>query len=271
MDARPEWVPEWIWDDYQSYREFMQVCDPPERVDRDIRLVESVLQDKDCATVWLAIDRRKGEPTRRYRQWCKTRGLPDNLARSREAEQLFDAFTYFSSGIPRGVAIPSSERRAIAKRIKTHALALRAELEALDAQCDAEGYPHELSECFGGLADEVASNFAERNAEFALTHDWLKERRGDKWDGFAVGVMAGLMSIEDTMGAISGAAEKWAQTKPPVSRPNDENATRLYFMREITNYFRKHYGTPLREPAAVLTRKIFKCDVDAATIAKLAP
>jgi len=79
--------------------------------------------------------------------------------------------------------------------------------------------------------------------------------------------------LSATLKRIVSAAKKWVEdAEPPVVKQvNAPNAKRLYFIRQVTNFFQTYYGSPLREQTAALTRVVFRCDIDAATIAKLAP
>lgn len=65
---------------------------------------------------------------------------------------------------------------------------------------------------------------------------------------------------------------EWANEAPELSRPNDPNAARLFFIRRLTSYFRRVYGTPLRGCVLAVTEAFFDCGtLDEAAIAKLAP
>ena len=266
MDTQPAWVPEWIWAEFLKLRNFLN--EYPD-IGRDILLAKSVLEDKHCEAVWRAIDKRKGEPTRRYRQRCQQGGFRGDRWIG-EAEELFKHLEYAASGIPAAEAIPASERRAIATKIERHASALRREMLELDKRCGHDGDPWCFTDGLQEMASAVANDFAPMNSDDLLgaAH---KNHPIEGWDEFSSGVLIGFLNLSNALLAYANAADVWKRSRPEVARPNDEGARRLYFIRKMTNYFRKQYGTPLRESVAVLTSSIYKCDMDAATVAKLAP
>jgi len=72
--------------------------------------------------------------------------------------------------------------------------------------------------------------------------------------------------------AIDEAAEWVATSETILKKPNDPNAKRLYFLRQITRAFVSEFGSPCRAAALELATVFFDCsDLNEAAISKLAP
>lgn len=72
--------------------------------------------------------------------------------------------------------------------------------------------------------------------------------------------------------ALKEDSKKWASESVEISKPNDANAKRLFFIRRLTAYFRECYGEALRKPVLVTSSVFFDCSsLDESAIAKLAP
>lgn len=72
--------------------------------------------------------------------------------------------------------------------------------------------------------------------------------------------------------ALVADVAEWASETPELAKPKDPNAERLIFIRRLTAYFRRVYGTPLRGCVLAITEAFFDSDtLDEAAIAKLAP
>lgn len=77
---------------------------------------------------------------------------------------------------------------------------------------------------------------------------------------------------DSILDAVVADVAEWADEVPELARPNDPNAERLLFIRKLTTYFRRVYGTPLRGCVLAITEAFFNCEtLDEAAIAKLAP
>jgi hypothetical protein len=207
-----------------------------------------VLRDKECAVVWKSID------TRKQMLWL---GRGEPYPRS-WALHMFFMLGDSAQSIPRIARIPSTERQTVGKRIREHALALRDELNAVR---DEGGF---LLRPFGEAAIAITDR--------CVAENW-DDRDGntDAKSAFLMGALAATNNICNTLEAVAAAADEWTCTKPGIVRPNNANAVRLYFMRTMTACFRESFDTPLRDAVAALTRSIYQCDMDAATVAKLAP
>jgi hypothetical protein len=73
-------------------------------------------------------------------------------------------------------------------------------------------------------------------------------------------------------GGLCGSLDKWAEREPTVTKPEHENAERLYFIRSLTNDFMEGYGRPMRKETLALASVFFDCDgLDEAAISRLAP
>jgi len=106
--------------------------------------------------------------------------------------------------------------------------------------------------------------------DIAGSTDAYEKLRGWKRDAFYDADLA-LDHLYDALGTLSVAGEAWADWKSIIARPNDPNARRLYFIRSVTELFRRAYREPLRQSVAVLTNCLFDCAIDPSTVAKLAP
>ena len=81
-----------------------------------------------------------------------------------------------------------------------------------------------------------------------------------------------VSNIGNVLLAVESAAYEMAHARSSLeSSLGSKDPARLQFVRAMTKSFRREFGTPLREQVAALARCIYSCDIDAATIAKLAP
>lgn len=248
MNTKPEWVPEWVWVDYLKCAQR-----------KHVRVALKCVTDLRCKCVWEALGRRSSGRT-----WVAAdksgRVLFKNFG---EAEMLFTYIEQSANGVPTYESTPTMQRRSEGVKIAKHARALREALSSLP-----HAGHHVVSLPFLTAFDSLADNFAreERDEVKAAIIMHASDR-----SPLEIGAFNAMSQIERVLDAIAGAADEWARSKPPVAQLGSDNAPRLYFIREITSYFRKQYDAPLREQVAALTSVVFDCDMDAATVGKLAP
>lgn len=71
---------------------------------------------------------------------------------------------------------------------------------------------------------------------------------------------------------LRGAIEIFSESETVIKKPNDKNARRLYFIRNLNKAFCSEFRSPCRAAALELTSVFFECgDLDEATLSKLAP
>jgi len=65
----------------------------------------------------------------------------------------------------------------------------------------------------------------------------------------------------------------WQKWNSRIAKPEAENASRLLFVRDVTETMHAYFSTPLRGVVADLANAVFphSAPLDAATVAKLAP
>ena len=261
--ARPQWVPSWIWAEYSDVDFFTR----PDS-EFDTKILRQILRDKDCAVVWITIDRRKGKPTERRNLLFRARGWGEDLILLNEAEQLFDAI--LSAAVFVGEkTIASAERRKIARNIRRHANALLAQLIILQNHCVGGGrsFPAAFDVQQQLAAQILCDRVIAENIKYG-NKEWESEKFVE---AFKFGAACAMWSPNEMLAGLVVASDQWQSTRPPVAQTNSADAKRLYFLRKMTSYFCHAYGTPLRECVAALTRCIYQCDMDSATVAKLAP
>lgn len=285
MDAKPEWVPERVWADFELYRESMSNADASlsgvksDEVQRRLGRLESALRDRQCDCVWKAVTSRDDAGTHIDRMETflvqlsqidtvtMMRVLDARLIKS-GAVRLFAMLEAASSGLAICDTIPASLRREGGKRIGKLAAELWLELAAL-REASGGHLPDPFGEHLSKAAHKLHAVILEQNGTSYDDAESKPFANDPTHMGYAI--LETMLLPEISLRAILDGSEKWAQSKPPVGRPSDANANRLHFIREITSYFRATYDTPLREPVAALTRSIYQCEMDAATVAKLAP
>lgn len=248
VESKPEWVPEriWIlWLDHKNTNCIWEQCaNAPEYIQPRPNTQRAIL-DVGCRCVWTAIESRFDEGAVRT---------------------IFDVIDDAAEG-PAGshAEVPHAVRRSLGNKVARLSGALRDALrEVAESARSSQGnmigedstgrLPLEMWSPLERAIHNIAESHLGREVPFPVSVAFSKVSRG--FDS----VLAGL--------EVGGA--RWAETRPVVTaRGNDPR--RLYFIREMTRWFRQFFSTPLREQVAALTRCIYECDMDAATVAKLAP
>lgn len=276
MDTKPDWVPEWVWSEYLSFvRKYSRWAklpgDSSKTGTRMLEIARLVIFDKNCAVIWPALERRSEVAQSTWIELNK--GLPEYVRRG-DPHQIISLLTEVAlaaRGPSPDEVIPATARKLKGERIARLASELRREVTSIipDGNC-----PRIFFNAYGDTADSVCDDvvetcklLTERIENSAPPSEELEEVRFAGRNGFLYGISGDFPALV----AIEQAAIAWSQSEPVIYRPNDANASRLYFIRRISNYFRVRYHTPLREATAALTRQIFSCEIDVATITKLSP
>lgn len=260
MDKKPDWVPEWVWSEATEF--IRETSRFPDSTAPD--LARKVVFSRECRGVWPVMSRRNAAAEESwYRKGAQVR--------PRFVWRLLMAAHLALRGPNPQEAVTAKERKTRGTRIARLASDLRKELEAVRA---GQGpLPYELEAEFCIAAEDIARMFSEEEAEIdqRLRVDRQEEERERNETMIYTGVMQTTQQGFPMLEAIERGALAWAESSPFAHRPNEAGAARKYFVQRITHYFREVYGTPLREPTACLTRCLFDCNIDAATVAGLSP
>jgi len=241
LSQKPDWVPELVWRDY------LKVMSGPIRQECAAK-IDAMLADPDCAVVWKALAKRSST--------AKLKGDPS------ATEILLHRVPIIAAGLPNEDMVVASERRRQGNKISGLASELSAAMEAVRFH-DEFRWPWPMENSLSmQMAAKQQSIEKEAGSEYSL----------EGWERFAA--YSPDMALDffcAWLENIRVSADSWATWKSLVAHPNDPNSARLRFIREMTAFFRQMYASPLRESVAALTRNVYKCDMDSATVAKLAP
>lgn len=158
----------------------------------------------------------------------------------------------------------ASERRKLEITIRESADALLGALTLLHGE---DGFTHHFQPVFDGLALDMACNQKEwcENAGIPMNEDTLARCR------FTVYQML-MHDLGTLFDAIKYGAELFSQQETIVKKPNDKNASRLYFIRKLNKSLCCEFDSPCRSAALAITSAFFDCsDLDEAALSKLAP
>ncbi len=249
---RPKWVPATIWEAYLEARK----GGLPERSKKTLA---ELMADPECVVVWRAIDRRRGTEFKKFRL---THGFDAALGFGMDdIATLLCRIPIMAMGLSAEDKMPAAKRSRQGNRIARAASQLHAAL--LETKFAEGDWPHPflaaLTTSFWRETDRTTSRWPDFDALQALARCLVFDPNH------------ATQRLCEAIVEIGRAGESWARWKSIVGRPQDPNSARLCFIRELTAFFRRMYGTPMRESVAALTRSIYKCDIGAATVAKLAP
>jgi len=250
--TRPEWVPQRIWELYSRVREQYVPLTPEAR-----EVLDRVMADSQCAVVWKAIEIRWTKALEKFPDTADKDGLATN-----DAELLIFRIPVIATmGLSSEDKTPAATRARQGRKIAQAAMQLQAAL--LEARFEENWWPYPLR---ASLASEIWTK-ANRTTRAQDSYDLSQAlARCMAYDSTAA-----TEALCESLTAVGNAGEAWANWDSVVPRPGHPNAVRLYFIRETTALFRRTYGTPLRDQVAALTRSIYQCDMDSATVASLAP
>lgn len=252
--ARPEWVPEWLWDKYLQIKR--EAGDRP-APDTITQVLEKLFADQRCEVVWNAMTKRKGEEFRAFR------ARNNFIQKEQEQDRTWDdvkmcliRIPIMASGLSEEDKVLPSKRAKQGDELARLARQLRNDL--LETRLPNR-WPHPLSSDFGMQMYKLTSSnhlteASKRTMEILTTDSEL--------------VFGDLC---DELAALAFAAETWASWKSLIKHSNSSNADRLHFIRWMTGFFKNMYDSPLRESVAALANVLFDCNLSAQDVAKLAP
>jgi len=252
--ARPDWVPEWLWDKYLQIKEEGGDRPAPEVI---TQVLEKLFSDRRCEVVWNAMTKRKGEEFSAFRA---RRGF---VQKDHALDAGWDDVKMCLIRIPIMASGLSEEDKVLpAKRAKQGEalarLARQLRNELMETRL-SNRWPHPLSSDFGMQM-------------YALTsHDHLTEASKRAIEILSTEPEEALGDLCDELAALASAAQTWGSWESLIKQPNSSNADRLRFIRWMTEFFKNMYDSPLRESVAALANVLFDCNLSAQDVAKLAP
>lgn len=272
MDAKPEWVPEWVWTEYTERRRWDNL-QKDEYLTRIWQRIDKIISAPDCVSVWQALDTRKAAIDERDQRWSVTFGLPS----IRFGGLLYEIASN-ADGATASELLSKSRRKALGTKVAklarelSHAMRQTGMPEAFARRLRR---PTEMPRELQADGEDMLRTIdirAPRERQIAMLEMLAsEEHRASLMDAYAAGRRDAVWHFGGTLEAIADAGEALAASKPPIAHTSSPDATRLFFIRETTALMRHHYGQPLREQVAALTRVLFNCEMDAATVTKLAP
>jgi hypothetical protein len=247
-----------------------QYAEPePERDARAVITLDRLILSKSCAPVWRMTEVREADASRRRKALLTARyGHSDFFEVQSSVGFLLDAIVDASEGVPSSEDFSLADRRAKGRRIAKLARRLEQEMAQLHSQEDELPFGFETG--LAAFASDAANSWVTTGAEFMAAHNVTKETLKDAVVLVQCGALAVVFNERGFLRALESTANEWSNTEPPIAHANDATALRRYFIRKLTAHMRSTYGTPLRAHVATLTRVLFDCEMDAATVAKLA-
>lgn len=171
------------------------------------------------------------------------------------------------------------QRKKLADRVRKNCSSLEEDLRSLDEHLD---WRHrELRVAKDALLEVLLDQYGHHPADHVVrtlsTYRYPVLR--PNWDE---GVLASVLSLPEMLHTVADAAGRWASLDPKaarvaeIPRPTLARADRNFFLRVLTEHFRLHYSTPLRELTAALGDTFFPEDdpdvrLDPKQVQKIAP
>lgn len=205
--------------------------------DEGIKLIEKLISSPQMKTVWAALKKRNTSDRYAIDLYsvcdsiiCSWRADP-KLSPSERADQLLQI-------------IRSAEQ-----------------LESLLSKSLDFHHYHDVET----ISDEKISWLLE---ELSAESIWRNEKQNIDYARFCLHEV--VPSIHVTLLNIQTNAAKYLQIEPLVRKPQSKNADIHYFIRLLSNYFRRNYGQPLHDSVAATTCTIFdRDDIDVDYVRKL--
>jgi hypothetical protein len=262
-ESKPEWVPDWVWDEYLDAMR----ADYPPTLHADVKdtyeMLAHLIESPLCSTVWRAMDRHA-------KQFAEIEASSlFHTVHTNQVRALVREVENALCGLHGPERMTKAERAKVGRDIAKRAGQLRdllQKLAGLEGLPDTELHGAEMAFFlpfeFMFAAGQVAKEQFEKDRHVpsespALSRLLMHTCYGD---------------LFGSLRAIERGAEAFGSRPPVVPKPNAENAVRTYFIRKITSYFARAYGTPLREGTLALASMFFDCaDLDASAVAQLAP
>jgi hypothetical protein len=233
LKAQPEWVPDWVWSSYIVGSYSLNGAD-------------AIVASRECAAVWSAVARRVATPSR-----------PMAAKIFMRVQIALD----FSGSAAMGIA----ERKKRATRIINASKIIRDELERTHLSLLSV---EEFARAKATREAIDASGFV-GNINLGVLGDGICTKSFLTGAGVAMGQIP--FHLDGLLEALEKDAIAWRESVV-VERPSKTTASRTYFIRYISKFFQKHYGTPLREATLALASVFFDCEnLSVADIASIAP
>lgn len=242
---KPDTVPDRIWELWLDHKDTNYIWDPcadaPEYIHPRPATLKAI-GDACCACVWDAVDRRFSEGATRF---------------------IFDGIQTATEG-PNGshALTPHAVRKQGGKRIARISRELREAIQEVALARTLKEYPTTMGE----LPLEIG--YVVRQSLDDICASRLTAEKLDSGVSFALGGI--VDNLNKVLEGLERGAVAWSLTRPEVNEKSSD-PFRLFFIRDMTRNFRAVFDTPLREQVAALTRCLYRSEIDAATIAKLAP
>jgi hypothetical protein len=231
-ESKPEWVPDRVWEGW------LDVLGDG----GDFSNSALAIFDKNCTCVWSSLDKRMTEI-------------------SSIAEFFYEIET--ACLVSRRFKLSQKERKRNASKMEKAARNLRETIAAGAVQK------------FDKKSNSPVSFMTIVEAEMmsAVEIAMLKGFKADISEHAALSAAGNVVSnFHDVLMAIEKSAQLLAQGASGIEASlGSKNPARLEFIRSMTRSFYRAFGTPLREQVAALASCIYCCNIDAATVAKLAP
>ena len=170
---------------------------------------------------------------------------------------LFHAIHHGRHGFTGDLRLPHGKRSQIAKKIDQQAARLFEQLADLD-------------ESLGVFPDLMIRYLDAAHSEALDGSDSLTWRHS--LERYRPPSRAPLQRTLKHLSALSIAAKAWGNAPQILGKPGDSNASRLFFLRQVTDHFSMVYKTPLRKQTFAITSALFNCDdITVEDLSRLAP
>lgn len=258
----PAWIPNWVVEEYRRDLSSEPGIDEDWGGDPEEcrRLLDLVIESSKALVVW------------------------DSLGRySERKDRLIElaSFVWSAHWSFGHVAIKKSDKMRIAKDARKHARALAECLSMLTVQ---DGFlmntivssfaDESMSQQMTGRLREFHEIYNDRDSHDFVPADTLR-RAAPAIKRVASNVVSDALFGDFEhyiLGGLCGSLDKWANRDPVVTKPEHENAKRLFFIRNLTHSFMGSYGRPMRKETLALASVFFECEgLDEASISRLAP
>lgn len=253
VEAKPDWVPDRIWNlwlDHRNTNFAWEPCGDEPSFIHPRPATQKAILDADCSCVWFAIERRFDEGAARW---------------------IFDEIDFATEG-PCGThaETPHAVRNQLGEKVARLSGSLR---DVLRQVAEAASMPPNQWDRDLRLPNELSVPLSTAVTKLARSGKALyaSGKKSTELSMHESVLVAGIArNLDVVLDALAAAGVAWALTRPEITAKGSD-PRRLYYVRELTRLFRRLFKTPLRAQVAALTRCAYGCDIDAATVAKLAP
>lgn len=258
----PSWTPQWVKDQFKA--DFIDDEGWEDEYGPESReQIERVIRSPDSTVLWAALS-----------PYAERNDDFAPHVLSSLAASIWHGLWGFGH-----VEIKGADKRKIAKDVRRHADAI---VKRLDCLTVPDGFAMnsisaDYARAFANerLSDEVEFFHKLYNEE---SHVYVPlqalQRAIPAINYVAAGIVGDAMyrSLPEFLDGICDALDQWANREQDVTKPNDANAKRLYFIRQVARDFTRDFGRPMRKETLALAGVFFDCaDLEEADISKLAP